>query len=159
MGLRVGGSRTGRIGLVRLWRRGAKAWGELFAMASDSWLVYGGRGVLRPYQGKPGVREREPEVMFTSTPRKSARAKERCRAEAPPRRAGRRYESKIEGNSDRQRRTATTNGNNERRQRTATTLPICHWKPGENRRHGGVNCVILRLRLIPRLCCAVPLVE
>ena len=32
-----------------------------------------------------------------------------------------------------------------------TACPICDWKPGENRPHGGGMCVILRLRLIQRL--------
>src|SRR5580700_739418 len=51
-------------------------------------------------------------------------------------------------------------GKQHRKQlRKLTAGPIGDWKPGENTRHSAAFCVILRLRLIPRLCCAVPLVK
>src|SRR5271156_1238251 len=100
-------------------------------MERGSSLGYGGGGPLRPYESNQ-LQESAPrgDVYWSGAPRSDARAKERWRAKGPPATSqARRYESNVEDNSPGQ-------------QRKATTLPICHWKPGENTRHGGANCVI-----------------
>ena len=121
--------------------------GELFAIVCDSCLGYSGRSMLRPYQCNPRVRvgkviSRQTYEHNIESARIRPEANERCRTEA------RRYESNIEGNDESSAEEPKANCMSDVR----TT------NGDENRRHGAEFCGILRLRLIPRLCCAVPLV-